>query len=350
MNGGKTRPAEHASGAAARRVPARLPADAPPHLLVVVDTEEEFDWSAGFDRDATHVEAMSHQHHAQQICEGAGVCPTYVVDYPVAGQEAGYRPIGDWISGGTAVVGAHLHPWVSPPFEEEVCPHNSFPGNLPHELEAAKLSRLTECIEDSFGVRPTIYKAGRYGFGSNTPAILAELDFEVDLSANPPFDYRAEGGPDYSRHSADPCWHGAPGRLLGIPGSGGYVGWLGSRSHRVYSWAARPALAWSRLPGVLSRVGAVDRLRISPEGYEAGEMKRLTRHLLRRGTRVFTFSYHSPSLLPGCTPYVRSRSDLDRFLDRFKSYFEFFLGELGGVATTPLDLRRKLETVEAPPE
>ncbi len=332
-----------------RRTPALLPADEPPRLLVVVDTEEEFDWGAPFDRDATTVDAMGHQSRAQALCASFGLAPTYVVDYPVAAQEAGYRPIGEWVADGAATIGAHLHPWVSPPHDEEVSVRNSFAGNLPRELEAAKLKRLSERIERSVGVRPKVYKAGRYGFGERTAAILEEQGFEVDLSANPPFDYRAEGGPDFSSFSADPYWFGERRRLLGIPGTGAYVGWLGGAAHGVYRRAASPALAWSRLPGILARLGAVDRLRLSPEGFEPPELRKLTRYLLAGGTRVLTFTYHSPSLLPGCTPYVRSSSELERFLDRFRSYFEFFFGELGGVAATPLDVKRRLESLAGGP-
>lgn len=329
------------------RTPALLPTDEPPRLLVVVDTEEEFDWGAPFDRNATTVEAMSRQGPAQSICADFGIRPTYVVDYPVAAQEAGYRPIGDWVADGSATVGAHLHPWVSPPVEEKVNLRNSFPGNLPRPLEAEKLARLTDRIESSFGLRPTVYKAGRYGFGERTAGILEEQGFEVDLSANPPFDYRDEEGPDYSGFDADPYWFGEERQLLGIPGTGGYVGWLGGASHAVYRRASGPRLAWSRLPGVLSRLGAVDRLRLSPEGFEPHELEKLTRHLMARGTRVFSFSYHSPSLMPGCTPYVRSTRDLDRFLDRFRRYFDFFFGPLGGAATTPLSLKRRLKQENA---
>ncbi len=329
-------------------MPALLPTDEPPRLLVVVDTEEEFDWGAPFDRNATTVEAMSHQNRAQRLCADFGIGPTYVVDYPVASQEAGYRPIGDWVADGAATVGAHLHPWVSPPFDEELSPRNSFPGNLPRRLEAEKLARLSEQIERAFGLTPTVYKAGRYGFGGNTASILEQQGFEVDLSANPPYDYRSEGGPDFSGFDADPYWFGDRRRLLGVPSSGSYVGWLGESAHGVYRRAAQPGLAWSRLPGVLARIGAVDRLRLSPEGFEAHELRKLTRHLMDRGTRVFTFSYHSPSLMPGCTPYVRSTAELGRFLGRFESYFEFFFGRLNGVPTTPLELKSVLESRGGP--
>src|SRR5687768_14349661 len=105
------------------RSPAALPAR--PTLMVVVDTEEEFDWSAPFSRDATSVTAMRHIDRAQRLCESAGVAPTYVIDYPIARQPLGYEAISAWARDGRCQLGAHLHPWVTPPFEEDVCGRNS---------------------------------------------------------------------------------------------------------------------------------------------------------------------------------------------------------------------------------
>ena len=86
----------------------------------------------------------------------------------------------------------------------------------------------------------------------------------------------------------------------------------------------------------------MDRLLLSPEGFRLEEMKRLTLTLLRTGVRTFSFSLHSPSLKVGCTPYVQSTSDLERFLDRCRRYFEFFLRELNGLAMTPSQLREEI--------
>src|SRR5262249_20923873 len=93
------------------------PALAAPRLLVVVDTEGAFDWSKPHSRAATSVEHMRFQIRTQAIFERFGIAPTYVVDYPVASQEAGYGPLRDWLNAGTCHVGAHLHPWVNPPFD-----------------------------------------------------------------------------------------------------------------------------------------------------------------------------------------------------------------------------------------
>jgi hypothetical protein len=211
--------------------PARLSGDAPPHLMVIIDTEEEFDWSGEFSRRATAVTSMAHQGPVQRLLNRHGVVPTYAVDYPVASQRDGFEPLRDWVKDGRCEIGAHLHPWVNPPFDEKVTPRNSCPGNLPAELEAAKLQVLTDQIETTLGVRARVYRAGRYGVGPNSASLLTRF---------------------------------------------GYLVW------------------------------------------------------------------HSPSLVPGHTPYVRTQRDVSVFLDWLRRYLDFFFGELHGKASTPLQVREEL--------
>jgi hypothetical protein len=60
-------------------------------------------------------------------------------------------------------------------------------------------------------------------------------------------------------------------------------------------------------------------------------------------------SFHSPSLQPGCTPYVRSEAQLERLYDVLRRYLEFFLGDLGGSSRTPLEIKRVLRDLTAAP-
>ena len=138
----------------------RFEADDDPLVLVIVDTEEEFDWAGEFSSANMSVESIKHQQRAQRILERHGVIPTYLVDYPVASQEDGYKPLREFLADGKCAVGAHLHPWVNPPFDEDLSRANSYPGNLPKRLEREKLRRLTAAIEENFHLGPTIYKAG----------------------------------------------------------------------------------------------------------------------------------------------------------------------------------------------
>ena len=324
------------------RKAALLPDGHPPVLLVTIDAEEEFDWAQPFDRRNTAVTSMRGVPHAQVVFDRFGIRPTYVIDYPVASQPAGAGPLREIARDGRCTIGAHLHPWVCPPFDEQVNARNSFPGNLPRELEAAKLQQTVRAIESAFGAPPRCYQAGRFGIGPNTAALLEEQGFEVDFSVCPPFDYSAEGGPDFSRFGCETYWFGERRLLLGIPLTGAYVGWVQGGAHALYRAATTPAARRLHAPGVLARIAAVDRLRLSPEGFTPRHHRRLTEHLLQLGVRVFVWSFHTPSLVPGNTPYVTSEAELGVFLDRFREYFDYFLGEIGGVAMTPMELKAAL--------
>ena len=310
-----------------------------PKLLVFVDTEEEFDWSKPHSRAETSVAHIKHQIRTQSIFERFGIKPTYVVDYPVASQESGYRILREWADDSKCQIGAHLHPWVNPPFEEDLSLRNSFPGNLPARLEREKLALLSRMIETNFLRRPTIYRAGRYGIGGNTGAVLEELGYEIDSSIVPYTDFSTDHGPDFSNVDDEPFWFGPCDRIIELPLT---VGWHGAL--RRYGARYQRGLMSKRgvklhIPGLLARLRLLERIRLTPEGTSLAELKRLTDATLRAGKRVFVFSFHSPSVEPGHTPYVRDVSDLRRFLALIEAFCEYFLGACGGEASTPHAVR-----------
>lgn len=313
-----------------------LPEDSSPLLTVIIDTEEEFDWDKPFSRDNVAVESIAAQHAAQDIFARYGIVPTYVIDYPVASTESSVAVLKPLMEAGSCEIGAHLHPWVSPPYDEEVCTLNSYPGNLTSDLERSKLAQLTETIERNFGRRPTVYKAGRYGVGPNTTSILAELGYKVDVSVVPYTAFTEDGGPDFRDFAFQPYWFGeeaAP--LLELPLSCGFYGALSPVGQQLFPLISGRLGLSVRLPGILSRSRMLERIRLSPEGANHAEHRRLTKSLLAQGCRIFSFTYHSPSLAAGHTPYVRSQAELDAFLDTLDRYFDFFMNELDGQATTP---------------
>jgi len=307
-------------------------------LIVVIDTEEEFNWSLDVSRQNISVRSMRSLEKLQFLFDEYRILPVYVVDYPVAFQPDGYRPLQEIYNSGRGVIGAHLHPWVNPPFEEEVGRRNSFPGNLPLLLEAAKLRILADLLSERFGSRPKIYKAGRYGVGVNTADILEEQGYEVDLSVCPFMDYSSEDGPNFTKFHALPYWCGKHNRLLEIPFTVGFVG-------RLRSWVTLYSLACSfpfdrlHLGGFLARAGLLNRIWLSPEGYTLAENIALLRTLYQDGVRIFSFAFHSPSIEPGNTPYVTSQTELERFLSQCRHFFDYFMGELDGLPTTPLELK-----------
>jgi len=323
--------------------PARFEAATPPLIVTLIDAEETFDWAhEPFSRASADVRSMSRQFLAHRIFERHGVVPTYMVDYPVVAQREGRDPLRELLADARCDIGTQLHPWVSPPQTEELTAPNSYPGNLPVALEYQKLDMLTKAIEDWLGVRPRIYRAGRFGAGPRTGDILRHLGYLADSSVMPGWSFARQGGPDFMASGAAPYWIDPDRTILELPSTAGFVGRLseaGETLRRTLFSGLGEALYG---PALMARLGLLERIRLTPEGISIDEAKRLVRHMLGDGHRVFVLTYHTPSLLPGCTPYVRTQQDLVRFLDWLDEFYAFFIGELHGQPATWRDVRDRL--------
>lgn len=309
-----------------------LPEDNPPTLIAVIDTEEEFDWSAPFNPAATSTANILNQPLAQAIFDRHGLVPTYVIDYPVAASAPARAVLGGIAATGRCEIGAHLHPWVNPPAGGPVDAFHSYPGNLEPGEERAKLAALTDCIAEGFGRRPDIYKAGRYGVGPATGRILADLGYRIDASVVPHTDFSPFEGPDFLH--LPPAPFVTKEGVLALPLSVHFAGRLAEFGSVLFPHLAS---GWGRrlhLPGIAARLGLLERLWLSPEGHRLDDMMRQTRAALAQGERLFMLTYHSSSLLPGAAPYVRSLAERERFLGTLDRYLSFFLGACSGRAAS----------------
>jgi hypothetical protein len=288
-------------------------------FLVTVDTEEEFDWDQPLTRDKHGTQHVARMARFQQFCETEGVVPLYLVDWPIAQSREAAELLRAPLAAGRAEIGVQLHPWVNPPFEEEVTPHNSFAGNLPHALEEAKFAALRDAIEDNFAVAPLIYRAGRYGTGPHTATMLAEHGLAIDTSVRAQFDYRGGEGPNYRHHPLVPYWLDEERTLLELPLTTVFWGMLRRQGHWIY-----PAL-WRtpRLRGALAHTGLLERIPLTPEGVSVDEAIRGIDIALDDHLPVLVFSFHSPSLGAGHTPYVRDVDDLEALYDWWERVFAY---------------------------
>ncbi|MBL4894402.1 MAG: polysaccharide deacetylase family protein [Emcibacter sp.] len=315
------------------------PFTSPPLLTVVIDTEEEFDWAAPFDRNSRAVKNIQHQHLAQEIFKKHAIVPTYCIDCPVVEDDTAINILKDWADQGDCLIGTHLHPWVSPPDDEEVNRVNSYAGNLPYELEKAKLSRLTDLIEKKTGRRPEVFKAGRYGAGPNTARILKQLGYRVDLSVVADTDFSHDSGPNFIDLPSQPYWFDVAGtRLLELPNSRGYDGLLARWGSFLYPRLAGAEGFRSLMAGVLVKSGLLERIPLTPEGIRAEDQKRMVRRMCAVGKNYFNYAYHSSSLMVGGAPYVKNAQALEVFLEDMESFFDFFINDMGGEPKTPLEM------------
>ena len=304
-----------------------------PRFLLTVDTEEEFDWDKPLTRETHGVEHVGRLAKFQEFCEHENVVPVYLVDWPIANSKLAAEILAEPLAKGRAEIGVQLHPWVNPPFEEDVTPANSFAGNLDPALEEAKIATLRSTIEQRFGMAPLIYRAGRYGAGPQTARILKRQGIAVDSSVRPKFDYSSAGGPDYRKHPSVPYWIDDDRTLLELPLTTTFWGMLRRQGDAIYPRLWRTP----SLRGLLSRLGLLERVPLTPEGTSVEEAIRGIDMALDEGLPLLVFSFHSPSLRPGDTPYVRTEDDLDDLYDCWRRVFAY-LGQRGVKASSVNDV------------
>lgn len=284
------------------------PADFGARFTIFVDTEEEFDWGAPLRSDADGCGHLAKLPPVHARFAAAGVPLSYLIDYPIASAPLAIEILGEVVKDGRSAIGTQLHPWVNPPLLEEVNGFNSFTGNLPLDLQRAKLVALTEQVTRAFGKRPLVYRAGRYGIGPETPALLAELGYRIDSSMRSAYDYSSEGGPDFAAVPNHAFHLGKS--LIELPFSTIFTGRMRRRGAALHR-------KLGRLPrgiGVASRLGLLSRVALTPEDMPLHEASEAVRVALGEGLQLLNFAFHSPSVEPGHTPYVRTEADLAAFL------------------------------------
>lgn len=303
-----------------------------PQLAVVIHTEEEFDWSGGFYRSNTRVTHGAELLDFVQRMLDLQVMVTLAMDHAFVSSEEGKDVIKKLSPKRNSEIefASHLHPWVNPPFAgpDHCSVNESYPGNLPKDQEYAKLKVLTELIEAQCGERSVSYLAGRYGVGSNSYQILQSLGYTTDLSVTPLTSFADQQGPDFSHYNNLSYSHQG---IRGIPHSTGLVSivpwvarWFNQSPERYQHWLTSPVLS------VLLKLLRVKKWRLSPEGFRANDMKKLCLALLDSGVTNFVFSFHSPSVKVGLTPYVSTQQELAQFENDCLQFLTWFKTSLNG--------------------
>lgn len=288
-------------------------------VIVSIDTEED-NWQRS--RDQVTVENIGELRRLAAFFDRLGVRPTYFTTYQVAIDPSAADVLREVSHGGRGEIGAHLHPWNTPPLTEAFVPRNSMLNNLPPDLQLAKLRRLTATLEEVFEVTPRAFRAGRYGLGRDTVAALTCCGYRVDSSVTPFVSWeKFDDGPSFvgaplvPYRLAPDCDVRQPapdGDLLEIPLSHGFSRgpfpfWDPIR--RLFEVAP---CRWFRVAGLAARAGLVDRITLSPELASAAEMLTLSRRLLEHGVRHLHLSWHSSSLKPDLSPFVATAADVER--------------------------------------
>ncbi len=308
-------------------------ADATPlvTLVVSVDTEED-NWaptrSGVTARNVRELPALD-----ALFRRLGGVKATYFTAHAVAKDPEGVAVLSDLYEGGLAEIGAHLHPWNTPPLVESVSPRNTMLKNLPAPVQLAKVQTLTDALEGAFGMRPRTFRAGRYGLGPDTVRALTACGYEVDSSVTPFVSWeRFDDGPNFVGAPVHPYRLSGTGGDVRVPDPAGALLELPvscslSRGplplwRPLWSMLQTRVARHSRITSVTTRLGVLRAMVLNPEVATASEMLAGARRLLAAGVRYVHLTLHSPSLTPGLTPFVATAGDRERMFGKVERFVE----------------------------
>jgi hypothetical protein len=324
-------------------------------LLATVDVEEDC-----WDRSREHLHSSNDRKlpRLQRMLEDLGARPTYFVSYAAAMDEGAAAVLREIAGSGGVEIGAHLHPWNTPPLMEPFTDRNSMLSNLPGDLQESKIERLGTALEERLEVRPRAFRAGRLGLGPETVAGLLRLGYRIDSSVQPFADLRALHGPDFDGAPVHPYFldgsgdvrvpvDGAP--LLEIPLTAGFTRAPFGRWSRVHRALSGPLGRGLRAPGLASRSGLVRKVSLTPELERVDDMLLLSRRLIDQGVVYLTMAWHSVTMAPGLGPYTRTEADVDRFLAKIERYVDRLAGITGVAFATIGEAAARIRTTSPNP-
>ncbi len=298
-------------------------------LVITIDVEED-SWDRFQEADDS-LENISRIPMLQALFDRYGAVPTYLVTYPVVVNRLAMGLLRDIYDKGRCEIGAHCHPWNTPPVREASSFQNTYLCNLPADLVREKIGTLTNALRDRLGAQPASFRAGRWGFGSDVAAAIREFGYQIDSSVTPYWDWREFGGPDFSDAPSAPYLFDPEnvlemkprGGLMEIPPTIGFLRDDFARAARLRRRITRSRVARLHLMGMLDRLRVLSFRWLTPELWNGAEMVALAKSFLRNGGSVLNMSFHSVTLLPGKSEYVQEESQVPIFLSHIETVLSF---------------------------
>ncbi len=306
-------------------------------LVISIDVEEEGLFSGRYAQHAPSVANVESLQRLEFISRDMGFPLTLLSTYHVAKHDASRDILTRWRDELGAELGAHLHPWNTPPIEDMGTPEPVRADRMPLNVLRSKMATLFDTLEERFGARPTSFRMGRWDFGKQVEGLLSEFGVQVDSSHAPL--RHAFGGPDrFLTPSYDPYWlppkYDDSPPVLEAPLSMVPV-WQGSPKI-VYNFARlMPGSLRERILHGFATVGAAG---IQPVWYPAPSMRLAARTHRRRGGNVLVMFLHSSELMPGNSPHFPNEDAVARLVEKIRHFLVWLTqsGPIQGVTLSEL--------------
>lgn len=255
----------------------------------------------------------------------AGMRATFFCAHSVLADDESRERLARWHGEGVEIA-AHLHHWNTPPLpdgapeERRSVPAAAVPAAALEE----KIRSVARLCREISGTPPRSFRMGRWDAHGGLWPILARAGFSVDASVRPLHGMRFDAtglamSPDHFDAPLSPYRIVTPcGSLLEVPltvapllpGLPAVIRALPAGPGRML----RASLPWW---GVLA---------LLPVQHPLALMKAATLAMLDSGVRVFSLTWHSSEMAPGCAPHMPDERAVKNLLQKALRWHEWLRG------------------------
>ena len=283
----------------------------PLSVLITMDVEEEGLFSGRYQRRNPPVTNVASLRRLTGLSDDLGFPLTLLCSHAVFTDAAACRVLEEMRDQHGAEIGAHLHHWSTPPFENEELFCQGTPtrtDKLDRKLLEDRLVSLLEAGEDFQGAPLTSFRMGRWDLKKCLFPLLHEHGIVVDSSICPLRSFA--GGADHFLAPGQPYWAlGKDVPFLEVPIT------------QIPLASFMPSL-WQKFSG--SKKDAFHFLAAlsgSPFWHNDFVMRLCVKLLQLRSCDVLCVFWHSSELVPKGSPHVPDAAAADRVLKRIFSFF-----------------------------
>jgi hypothetical protein len=307
-------------------------------FLITIDTEADNQWDHG--RELT-VENIKYVPRFQELCEKYDIKPTYLVTSEICEDEYSQKLFSKYIKDEKAEIGAHLHSWTTPPFQDKDGyrfndPNHAFATEFPQEIIDQKLKNLTNQIEQSFGKRPFSFRSGRFGFDERVARILINNGYLVDSSVTPYTDWSVnkgmpdgKGGPDFSNYKSFPFSYRFDSKtLLEIPVTIIPTKFPLNSNEKIALEYFKRVNNNIVLRGFRKLFFQNQPLWLRPYSYmTSGHFEEVINECIRIKLPFLVMMFHSSELMPGCSKYRKDKESVEKLFELLEQLFVFIVNK-----------------------
>lgn len=322
-------------------------------FALTIDTEGDNQWDHGRKLSVDNIKFIP---RFQRLCEKYNIKPTYLVTSEVCNDAFAKDLFRTYIDNNVAEVGAHLHSWTTPPFLEREGfrlndENHIFATELPEEILRFKIENLTKEIKDAFGISPTSFRSGRFGFNEKIGAVLSDNAYLVDSSITPFCSWSVnkgmpggKGGPDFIDFGPQPFKYVFPsGPLFEIPVTIMPTRFPLNTNHNLAKAFFRNVDKRLILRVIRKVLYSNQPLWLRPlASMNIDLFRELMNEVRRLKLPIAVMMFHSSELMPGCSIYRKNEAEIEDLYVLLEKFFKM-LNEENIDSLTLTEAVQKLE-------